>query len=399
MKRKIILLLLAVLLLTGFIGAGLEKYRGATEPGIAATGLNEAPASTLEQLSPAQTTPSLEPIQPDFSSHMFKITYLDVGQADAALVACDGHYMLIDGGNVADSSLIYSFLQREGVSHLDYMVNTHPHEDHVGGLPGALNACTVDHVLCPVSSYDSKAFRDFEKYTVAQGTEIEIPNPGDSFELGYSSVKILGPLKRYESVNNLSIVLRIDYGNTSFLFTGDMERDAEMDLLDYWEESELKSTVLKIGHHGSDTSTSYYFLWAVEPSYAVISVGENNTYGHPTENTLSRLRDADIKVYRTDLQGDILCTSDGTSLTFTVERNEAIDTLSPAEPNSTQRTEMPDEAAAEGITYVLNTNTHKFHYPSCSSVSQMSENNKIYFTGTREEAIGKGYTPCGRCQP
>lgn len=256
MKRKIILLFLAVLLLTGFIGAGLEKYRGTIEPGMAATGISEAPASTPEQPSPAQTTPSSEPILPDFSSHTFKITYLDVGQADAALVACDGHYMLIDGGNVADSSLLYSFLQREGVSHLDYMVNTHPHEDHVGGLPGALNACTVNHVLCPVSSYDSKAFRDFEKYTVAQGTEIEIPNPGDSFELGYSSVKILGPLKRYESVNNLSIVLRIDYGNTSFLFTGDVERNAEMDPLDYWEESALESTVLKIGHHGSDTSTS-----------------------------------------------------------------------------------------------------------------------------------------------
>lgn len=201
----------------------------------------------------------------------------------------------------------------------------------------------------------------------------------------------------------MSIVLRIEYGDTSFLFTGDMEREAEGDLLDFWGEAEIKSTVLKVGHHGSDTSTSYHFLWAVEPSYAVISVGQGNSYGHPTEDTLSLLRDADVKVYRTDWQGDILCTSDGNRVEFTVDRNEDIDTLSPAGPNSAQQNngtaESPAGETAEVVTYIFNASTHKFHAPLYSSVTEMSEKNKIYFTGTRDEAIADGYVACGRCRP
>ena len=350
--------------------------------------------------TPEQTDgPHLE----DYAGHTFRIRYLDVGQADAALVECDGHYMLIDGGNVADSSLIFTVLKSEGVTHLDYIVNTHPHEDHVGGLSGALNVCTVDHVFCPATVYDSKAFDNFLKYTEMQNKTIEIPVPGDSYELGVCTFKILGPVTSYDSTNNISIVLRIEYGDTSFLFTGDMERDAETDLLDFWGDAEVKSTVLKVGHHGSDTSSSYHFLWAVEPTYAVISVGQGNTYGHPTENVLSRLRDADVKVYRTDQQGDIICTSDGSNVTFIVERNQDIDTLSTAGSDNTQQGKETVEDHAQGIpedvTYVLNANTLKFHDPTCSSVTDMSEKNRIYFTGTRDEALANGYDACGRCRP
>ena len=360
------------------------------------------PGTTSVSISstPEQTDgPHLE----DYAGHTFRIRYLDVGQADAALVECDGHYMLIDGGNVADSSLIFSVLKSEGVTHLDYIVNTHPHEDHVGGLSGALNVCTVDYVLCAVTDFDSKAFDNFLKYTEAQNKTIEVPVPGDSYELGVCSFKILGPVASYDSPNNMSIVLRIDYGDTSFLFTGDMERDAETDLLDFWGDAEVKSTVLKVGHHGSDTSSSYHFLWAVEPTYAVISVGQGNTYGHPTEDTLSRLRDADVTVYRTDQQGDIICTSDGRSVTFIVGRNQDIDTLSPAGSNSTQQVketaEVSIQSVSEDVTYILNANTHKFHIPSCPSVVEMNEKNKKYFTGPRDEAIANGYSACGRCHP
>lgn len=231
----------------------------------------------------------------------FEVHFIDVGQADAALVLCDDSAMLIDGGNAADSNLIYSYLKKLKVKELDYIVCTHAHEDHVGGLAGALNYATVDTALCPVTSYDSKAFKNFVKYLDKQDVEITVPEAGDTYELGSAEFEILGPIEIDEDdPNNTSIVLRIVYGETSFLFTGDAGRDEESDILD--EDYELESTVLKVGHHGSDTSTSYKFLNEVLPKYAVISVGEGNSYGHPTEDTLSRLRDADVKVLRTDMQ-------------------------------------------------------------------------------------------------
>ena len=250
-----------------------------------------------------------------------------MGQADAALVLCDGRAMLIDGGNKGDSSLIYSYLKKHEVSHLDYIIATHGHEDHVGGLAGALNYATVGTAYCSVSSYDSEAFRDFVKYLNKQGKEITIPKPGDSFNLGSAFVQIIAVNGNASDPNNTSIILRIVYGDTSFLFTGDAEREAEQAALN--SGYELESSVLKVGHHGSDSSTEYVFLRQVAPKYAVISVGENNTYGHPTEDALSRLRDAEVKTYRTDLQGTIICASDGTDVSFTVSKNMDADTLAP----------------------------------------------------------------------
>ena len=260
-----------------------------------------------------------QPSEPGFEIH-----FLDVGQADAAIAICDGRVLMIDGGNAADSSLVYSYLKNTlGVSHIDYMVCTHPHEDHVGGLSGALNACTVGEIFSPVATYDSAAYCAFLKYLALQMKTVQVPQAGDTYPLGTAAFQFLTPLRQGDPIeNNLSLVVRITYGNTSFLFMGDAELRVEADLNAAQHEGmfELHADLIKVGHHGGETSTSFLLLQRAQPEYAVISVGEDNDYGHPSQYLLDRLNAAKVKTYRTDRDGHIICTSDGTSLSFVPEK-------------------------------------------------------------------------------
>ena len=321
-------------------------------------------------------------VAPPAEGGSFQVHFIDVGQADAALVICDGHYMLIDGGNAEDSDLVYSYLERHGAKNLDYMVASHAHEDHIGGLSGALNYAKVDNALCPVTEYSSKVFQDMVKYLGQQGKTLTVPAPGDKFELGSARVEILGPVQEYDDTNDTSIVLRIDYGETSFLFTGDMETGAEKDLLE--SGANVRATVLKAGHHGSDTSTGYQFLREVSPQYTVISVGAGNKYGHPSNEVLSRFRDAGTEVYRTDMQGHVIAESDGKTVTFRTEKEA--DTATNPTGNSTLQI------------YVGNSGSKKFHLPDCASAKNVQEDKKVVFL-TRLQAVLEGYEPCGRCNP
>lgn len=324
-------------------------------------------------------------------SGSFTIHFIDVGQADSALVTCDGHSMLIDGGNADDSNLVYSVLQRETNGHLDYVVGTHAHEDHIGGLSGAFEADTADVTFCPVTEYDSKAFRNFKTRADERGGGITIPAVGDTFTIGEASVTVVAVNSVPEDTNNTSIVIRIVYGDTSFLFTGDAEQETEEKILETGQD--IESTVLKVGHHGSSTSTSQAFLDAVSPTYAVISCGKDNSYGHPHSETLAKLSSAGVEVLRTDELGDIYCTSDGSEVTFSYgEYHKDADT-------SAAEIEEPQQPDTISETYILNTNSRKFHRPDCSSASQISDANREEYTGTREELIEQGYTPCGYCKP
>lgn len=243
----------------------------------------------------------------------FEVHFIDVGQADSALIECDGKTMMIDGGNVADSNVVAAYLKKEDVTELNYVVCSHAHEDHVGGLSGALSVTKADNIYAPKTEANTKAYKNFKKKAEEQNVEIKHPNVGDEIQLGSSTVEFLGPVdENGKDLNSTSIVLKITYGNTSFLFTGDAESDEEEEILN--SGADLKSTVLKVGHHGSRTSTSYPFLREVMPQYAVISVEKGNSYGHPNEETLSKLSDAGVEVYRTDESGDIVMTSDGNSI-------------------------------------------------------------------------------------
>jgi len=365
------------------------------------------PTQRMATLTPKPTAGSAHKptATPTKKASSFEIHYIDVGQGDAALVLCDGKAMLIDGGGSSSSSLIYSYLKKYSVSHLDYIVASHPHDDHVGGLSGALNYATVSTALSPVLSYDSENFNSFVKYLNKQGKSITVPQPGDTFALGSASVEVIGPLKNRQETNNNSLILRIVYSDTSFLFTGDAEKEEEADIIA--ANVPIKSTVLKVAHHGSGTSSTQKFINKVQATYAVISVGEDNLYEHPIGETLDTLYNAHvIKLYRTDVQGTIICKSNGEDLSFDVERNKYAITYSNPTPKPTA-TPKPSAANSASTTavvknekqYVLNTSTKKFHYPSCSSVKKMKDKNKKVFTGTRDEVISKGYKPCGNCHP
>jgi competence protein ComEC len=257
--------------------------------------------------APAETLP--------ISGNGLTIHFIDVGQADCALLECDGEYAIIDAGYPERADKVVEYMTGLGVEALDLLVATHPHGDHIGGLPTVLDAYPVETVWSSELPFSNDYTRSFQNAVALQRVPLTVPEIGDVFELGDATITVIGPVRMdYEDVNNISLVLMVQYGDIRFLFTGDMERDAEEELLD--SGADVKADVLKVGHHGSYTSTSYRFLYEVEPTYAVICVGGNNEYGHPHDEPMSRLQDADVTIYRTDKMYDIVAVTDGKDIQF-----------------------------------------------------------------------------------
>ena len=245
------------------------------------------------------------------------VHYIDVGQGDSELVCCNGEYMLIDAGEPDASDAVLEYLDALGIDRLDYLVCTHGHSDHCGGLDAVVESLEVETVFTSPYAGDSPSYEIFTDAVYDAGLELTVPVLGESYRLGEASFSFIGPLEDYDNLNDDSLVIRLEYGDTSFLFTGDMTSKAEKDLIN--DGADLRCDVLKVGHHGSSGSSCYQFLYEAQPGIGVISCEKGNSYGHPHEETLSRLNDADVTVYRTDLEGSIVIFSDG----MKVERKAA----------------------------------------------------------------------------
>ena len=254
------------------------------------------------------------------SNSYFSITFIDVGQGDAALVSCDGHYMLIDGGPKGAADKVYNTLVNKNVTKLDYLIISHMHEDHIGGLQKVLTyVSTVERTFSVESDDDSEEYYAFHPELLTDGcSSIEIPKEGDKFNLGSATIEIIAVGDPSMS-DNESLVVLVTYGETTFLFTGDMQYQTESKIADKYSDN-FPITLLKVAHHGAENSTEYRFINATMPKYAVISVGAGNRYGHPTEKVLSVLDQADVETYRTDISGTITVTSDGKTLSINTEK-------------------------------------------------------------------------------
>ncbi len=321
------------------------------------------------------------------------VEFLDVGQGSAVLLESEGHYVLIDGGDRQTSSFVVSYLQNKGIDTFDYVVASHYDSDHLAGLIGVLHQFGVNQLLTPDYVSETKLYQSFCETASEYGISQIHPLQEERYPFGTAVMEVVGPIYYgHSDENEDSLCIRIENGETSFLICGDIGEDAETELVH--TGADLRADVYLANHHGSDSSNTQEFLDAVQPSYAVISCGEGNSYGHPGGETMERFAALGILVYRTDRQGTIRVQSDGVNLFW---EQEPCSDLTPGTANQNAGSE--DGGQSGQTSYVLNTNSMKFHFPSCSAAQRIKPENRAEYTGTRESLTAQGYSPCGICSP
>lgn len=319
------------------------------------------------------------------SNEELKIHFLDVGQADCILIqGPTGKTMLIDAGNNGDSDRVVSYIHQLGITKIDVLIGTHPHEDHIGGLDAVIENFSIGTIYMPKVVHTTKTYEDVLTAIKSRGYKISSPTAGLVFNLGAADCTILAPVKPVDedsvTFNNMSIVVKMVFGETSFLFQGDAEEIVESQILE--SNRNIKANLIKLGHHGSNTSSSYEYLKSVNPEIAIISVGEDNSYGHPHNDTLATLEKLNIDLHRTDESGTIIATSDGNNIIL--DKNKStIQINAPPTLDNTQ--------SIETLVYVTDTGS-KYHVEGCS---YLNENNRtIHLTDAKNL-----YEPCKVCNP
>ena len=339
-----------------------------------------------------------------------EVHYIDVGQGDATLIKCGSHAMLIDGGNNNKGTTVQLYLKKQGVESLDYVIGTHPDADHIGGLDVIVYKYNCDTVIMPDYEKDTKTYQELVDVIHDKNMKITYPVVGEQYALGEAKFTIIAPNSNSYggNANDYSVAILLEYGKNRFLFTGDAEEASEAEMLT--NGIDISADVYKVAHHGSRSASTQECLNAVHPKYAVISCGEGNSYGHPHAEVLNRLRSMGVEVFRTDEQGSIIASSDGENITWncsatdswqsgeqTESDRENSEDENPGDENSGNA--ISDAVTSEQTTYVLNTNTKKFHRETCSSVSQIKEENFQKVQMNREELEQSGYSPCKNCNP
>lgn len=331
-----------------------------------------------------------------------EIHFIDTGNSDSILIKQGGENALIDAGDNNDEELVVSYLRNHGVSKLKYVYSTHPDADHCGGLDAVLDNIEVENVFVANGSADTKTYRDFINSVANKGLRPGVPLLGSEHKLGTSVLKVVS-VANTNDVNNNSIVLLYTNGNDKLLFMGDAGKEIESNI------NVGDVDLIKIGHHGSDTSTSASFIDRISPEYAVILTGKNNKYGHPYESVMSLLQSRKIKVHRTDECGTIVFKSSGNGLSVDCKEGSYSSGSkstgsSSSKPSTNTNTSKPSTNTNTNTNTTTNTNTgntisnsnvvywtasgKKYHSsPSCSNM-------KNPMSGTIAES---GRTPCSKC--
>lgn len=375
MKVKRLLALFFILLLClGLIGCG--------SPGAADT----APETAETVPETADTVTELE------EGQGLRVHFIDVGQADAILIqGPEDQNIVIDAGNNGDGKAVVDYIRSQGVKELAAVIGTHPHEDHIGGLDLVIESFNVDKVYMLKVVHTTETFRDVLKAVSSKNLKVTTAAKGVKLPLASMEAVFLGPVgSDYENLNNHSAVLKLAYGETSFLFQGDAEAESEKEIINSDMGGRLKADVLKLGHHGSSTSTTPEYLDRVKPAYAVVMAGKGNDYGHPHKETMELLRSRNISVYRTDEQGTVIAVSDGKSISFSTMPGS----YNHGSKNEAEQKEYTDPAGNGLIKGNINSKGEKiYHLPGGAYYDSTIP--EVWFK-TEKEAQEAGFRPSAR---
>lgn len=356
----------------------------------------EATTEPTATATPTPTaTPEPTPVTGDMAVH-----FLDVGQGLSIFVQSGGENLIYDGGDRGTSSFVVSYLQQQGVETIDYLISSHYDEDHLAGLIGCLNAFDVETVIGSDYEHDSQLYQSFIDTVSAEGLEIQHPTVETEFQFGTGKFTVLSPAEIVDDSNANSVAIKLDNGQNSFIFTGDAEHNSEAAMCA--SGIDLDCDVLVPGHHGSATATSWDFLEATVPEYAVISCGADNQYGHPDQDTMDKLQDMGINVFRTDKQGTIIAVSNATDITWNTEPCNDYSSGDTSDAGTQpQVTETPtqepvpevtEEPVQSGSVWLSATGSKYHSVPDCGN---MNPNTARQIS--RADAEAQGYEACKKC--